>query len=157
MSGLSTLKLVSRKPSNKASLHEVRRQKLCKKLCEQLELAKRMKDGGTLEATITKRIRDPETGETKLVEQAKRIKPWWWTAEDGTTCLTVRYGAKALELAKDRNAIEADGLDGVISGLEVIRTAVECGELDAQIDGLFKKDKPVGAQGRATLSLRKSS
>lgn len=155
MTGLSTLKLVSSQPVRKSSPREIRRQKLCKKLLEQMEMARCIKDGGNYEVIVTKRVRDEETGESREVQQPKRIKPWWWTAEDGKTCLTIRYGAKPLELAKGRNAIETDGIDGVISTLGIIKSAVEAGELDAQIEGLASKDQGMNQSGRTTLSLRK--
>jgi hypothetical protein len=41
-----------------------------------------------------------------------------------------------LEVIEGRNAIEADNIAGVISTLEVLRTAVEAGELDARIDSV---------------------
>ena len=107
------------------------------------------------EVIVTKRVRDEETGESREVQQPKRIKPWWWTAEDGKTCLTIRYGAKPLELAKGRNAIETDSIDGVISTRGIIKSAVEAGELDAQIEGLASKDQGMNQPGRITLSLRK--
>ncbi len=155
MTGLSTLKLVSSQPVRKSSPREIRRQKLCKKLLEQLEMARCIKAGGSYEVIVTKRVRDEETGESSEVQQPKRIKPWWWTAEDGKTCLTIRYGAKQLELVKGRNAIETNGIDGVISTLGIIKSAVEAGELDAQIEGLASKDKGIEPPVRATLSLRK--
>jgi hypothetical protein len=41
-------------------------------------------------------------GERKNVEQPKRIKPWWFTAEDGKLCLQVRYGVRVLEIGKGK-------------------------------------------------------
>ena len=62
MTGLSTLKLVSSQPVRKSSPREIRRQKLCKKLLEQLEMARCIKAGGSYEVIVTKRVRDEETG-----------------------------------------------------------------------------------------------
>ena len=155
MSGLSALKLVSSKPIPKSNSREIRRQKLCKKLLQQLEMARSIKAGSTYEVVITKRVKDDETGEFKELKHPKKIKPWWWTAVNGKTCLTVRYGAKTLELVNGRNAIETDGLDGVISALEVIQTVAQAGELDQQIESLVNKGSKPGAAARPTLSLRK--
>jgi hypothetical protein len=155
MSGLSALKLVSSKPIPKSNPREVRRQKLSKKLLQQIEMARSIKAGSSYEAIVTKRERDPETGDTRETQQSKRIRPWWWTANDGKTHLTVRYGAKTLELVKGRNAIETDGIDGVISALETIQKATEAGELDVQIESLVKRDSDSYKSSRATLSLRK--
>jgi hypothetical protein len=155
MSGLNALKLVSSKPIPKSNPREIRRQKLCRKLLQQLEMARCIKAGGTYEVVITKRVKDDETGEFNEVQIPKKIKPWWWTAADGKTCLTVRYGAKTLELVSGRYAIEADGIDGVISALEVVQKAAQAGELDLQIEGLVSKNSEAGATARPTLSLRK--
>jgi hypothetical protein len=79
-------------------------------------------------------------------------------SEQGKLCITVRYGARVLEVIEGRNAIEADNIAGVISTLEVLRTAVEAGELDARIDSVsslvmkgFGKD--AATSKRSTLKL----
>ena len=72
----------------------------------------------------------------------KRIKPWWFTAQNGKACLVVRYGSKTLEIAQGKTAIELDKPDELIHTLEMIKTAVEAGELDGQIEkaaGLLKE------------------
>jgi predicted metalloprotease with PDZ domain len=155
MSGLSALKLVSSKPIPKSNPREIRRQKLCKKLLQQMEMARCIKAGGNYDVVITKRVKDDETGGYKELQHLKKVKPWWWTAADGKTCLTVRYGAKTLELVNGRNAIETDGIDGVISALEVVQKAAQAGELDLQIEGLVNKKSEASATARPTLSLRK--
>lgn len=157
MSGLSALKLVSSKPIPKSNFREIRRQKLCKKLLQQLEMARCIKTGGTYEVVITKRVKDDETGEYKEIQHPKKIKPWWWTSADGKTCLTVRYGAKTLELVDGRNAIETNGIDGVISALEVVQKAAQAGELDLQIESLVNKNSEATTTTRPTLSLRKTA
>ena len=58
---------------------------------------------------------------------------WWFQSEKGTLCLSVRYGAKAIELAKGRNAIEVASVDQLASTLEAVKKAVISGELDTQI------------------------
>ncbi len=157
MTGLNALKLISSKPAPKSNSREIRRQKLCKKLAEQLEMARCMKTDGVYEVTVTKRERDQETGVTRETQHAKRIKPWWWTAADGRIHLTVRYGAKPLELVRGKNAVETEGLDGVIQTLEIIKTAVLSGELDLQIELLMKQKVVTESTGRPTISLRKTS
>ena len=73
MSGLSALNLVYSKPVPKSNTREIRRQKLCKKLLQQLEMARCIKAGGSYVAVISKRIRDDETGEFKEIQQPKKI------------------------------------------------------------------------------------
>jgi hypothetical protein len=88
----------------------------------------------------------------------KKIKPWWWTDDTGKLCITVRYGARTLEIVEGKNAIETDSIADVITSLQVIRTAVDSGELDKRIDAVmgqakagFAKDS--SASSRPTLKL----
>lgn len=48
--------------------------------------------------------------------------------------MALRYGAKPLEIAKGKNAIEVANMDDLVATLEVIKQAVHAGELDAQIE-----------------------
>ena len=156
MSGLNSLKLVSSKPIRKYSPCELRRSKLCKKLIEQLEMARRMKAGETFEVMASKPKLDIESGEIHETQRPKQVKPWWWTAEDGKIHLTIRYGSRPLELAMGCNAVETEDIDGVIRTLEIIKIAVQSGELDDQIEGLSKKPTQIDANVRQTLTLRKA-
>jgi hypothetical protein len=92
------------------------------------------------------------------VEIPKRLKPWWWPSENGKLCITVRYGARTLEVIEGKNAIETENIAGVITTLEVLRTAVDAGELDARIEsisGLVKAgfEKEGASSKRNTLKL----
>jgi hypothetical protein len=46
----------------------------------------------------------------------------------------VKYGNKTLELAKGKSSIQLTGAEDLINTLELIKQAVETGELDQQID-----------------------
>jgi hypothetical protein len=48
----------------------------------------------------------------------------------------VRYGAKVIELAKGKSAIEVASPDALIEALEAVNAAVLAGELDAQIEAV---------------------
>jgi hypothetical protein len=48
----------------------------------------------------------------------------------------VRYGAKVIELAKGKSAIEVASPDALIEALEAVNTAVLAGELDTQIEAV---------------------
>ena len=141
MSTLEALKLITVTKHAKLPAVVQRRNKLSDKLWEQIQLAK-AKSAGTIYAPLkTKRIKDIE-GNIKTLEVPKRIKPWWFTAQNGKACLVVRYGSKTLEIAQGKTAIELDKSDELIHTLEMIKSAVEAGELDAQIEkaaGLLKE------------------
>ena len=61
------------------------------------------------------------------------MRPWWFRAESGKTCIQLKYGSKVIDLSKGRNAIEVANETELISVLETLKKAVETGELDAQM------------------------
>jgi hypothetical protein len=64
----------------------------------------------------------------------KTVRPWWFNAENGSICFSIKYGAKIVELAKGKPSIQVEsGLD-LISTLELVKKAIEVGELDSQIE-----------------------
>lgn len=133
MALLSTLKLVSAKRINHASPVVQRRNKLTKQLEQQIELANAMINGTTYAPTKQKKAVNAETGERVTVTVPKRVKQWWFYGEGSKLNVTVRYGAKLLEFGKGKNAIEVDKAD-LVATLELIKNAVEAGELDAAIE-----------------------
>jgi hypothetical protein len=46
----------------------------------------------------------------------------------------VRYGSKVLELSKGKSAVEVANPEDLIKTLETVRSAVEAGDLDPQIE-----------------------
>ena len=139
MSGLSALKLVTSKRQQGNSPQLARRQKLSNKLDEQIQLAKAQQSGTEFSPVKIRTVKDEATGESRKVEVPKKLKPWWWTGENGKLCITVRYGARTLEIVEGKNAIETDSIADVITSLQVIRTAVDSGELDKRIEAVSKK------------------
>ncbi len=134
MSAISELKLVADKKPRNMPVIVVRRNKLAAKLWEQIQLAKSQIDGTPFVIHKFRSVRDPETGVKKQVEVPKRIKPWWFQSEAGKVCIAIRYGSYTLELAKGMSSIEVASAADLIKTLEVIKTAVEAGELDSQIE-----------------------
>ena len=158
MSGLSALKFVANKPQHGNNPKHARRQKLSNKLHEQIQMAKAIQAGTEFVPVKIRSVRDQETGETRKVEIPKRLKPWWWSSDNGKMCITVRYGARTLEVVDGKNAIETENIAGVITTLEVLRTAVDAGELDARIEavsGLVKAGfgKEAAPSKRSTIKL----
>ncbi len=134
MATLATLKLSTAvKPTHMPAV-QVRRNKLAKRLWEQAELARAQQAGTQFTTTKFRSIDDPTTGLRKQVEVAKRVKQWWFTADNGKLTMNVRYGARVIELAKGKSSIEIGSTDQLVPTLELIKKAVEAGELDAQIE-----------------------
>jgi hypothetical protein len=134
MSALTVLKLVTAKRPQLASPYIQRRNKLSNQLWEQIELARASADGKTYAPTRLRTVKDKQTGERRTVEAVKRVKPFWFVADNGKVCLQVRYGTRVLELAKGKNSIEIANGEELVSVLEIVKRSVESGELDAQIE-----------------------
>ena len=157
MSSLSNLKLVSSQRKKIISPTEARRKKLTIKLYEQIQLAKALRDGERYAPLKMRTILNKETGTKQRVEVAKNINPWWWD-ENGKICVMVHYGSKVLELQNGLNAVEVDDINALVTTLELIKTATDKGELDAQIDSVsqmvkagFKRDKTERKNGTIKL------
>ena len=134
MSTLATLKLVTaKKPQNLAPV-VLRRNKLSNRLWEQIQFAKSQAENTKFEPVKYRTITDAETGLRKQIQVYKRIKPWWFVAENGKVCVSIKYGSWTIELAKGKPSVEVATAGDLIKTLETIKTAVEAGELDAQLD-----------------------
>lgn len=133
MTTLTSLKLVTAKRPSDVPPVVKRRNRLIAKIWEQTELAKSTLEGKTYAPLHTRKVKDRETGEARRVETPKRIKAWWFTADNGKVCLTVKYGAKVLELAKGKSAIEVGTMAELIPTLDILKAAVDAGELDTQL------------------------
>ena len=131
---LATLKLSTAVKPAHMPVIQVRRTKLVRRLWEQTELAKAQQAGTQFAPIKFRTIADPDTGVRKQVEVAKRVKQWWFVADTGNLALSVRYGTKVLELAKGKVAVEVGSEKDLVPTLELIKRAVEAGELDAQIE-----------------------
>lgn len=134
MSALNGLKLVAAVKINAMSPVQFRRNKLSAKLADQIALAKAMKEGKTYSPTRVRSVKDRITGEVQTIEQARKVRPWWFRAESGKTCVQLKYGTKVLDFAKGKNAIEVATESELVSVLDALKKAVEAGELDTQIE-----------------------
>jgi hypothetical protein len=145
MATLASLKLVTaKKPTNQPPVVQ-RRNKLSSAIFHQIQLAKAQSNGTSYNPTRLKTVTNADGLRTQM-SVPKRIKPWWFVAENGKCCIAIRYGAKVIELAKGKTAIEVNNPEALIDALEAVNTAVIAGELDVQIEavsgqirGLFSK------------------
>ncbi len=127
-----------KKPTQQTAV-QMRRNKLSKQLWEQVQLATALANGSSFAPIRVRTVKDRLTGERKTVEQPKRIKPWWFTAEDGSVCLQVRYGVQVLEIGKGKNTITLTSKDQLVDTLNLVKQAAEHGELDKQIAAVATK------------------
>ena len=139
MATLATLKLSAAvKPAHMPAI-QVRRNKLAKRLWEQTELAKAQNAGTQFMATKLRTVVENDTGLRKQVEVSKRIKQWWFVTDGGKLALSIRYGARLLELAKGKFSVEIASEKELVPTLEAIKAAVMAGELDAQMEAASNK------------------
>jgi hypothetical protein len=134
MSIVTNLKLIT--TANRTAISPVmqRRTKLLTKVQEQLELCEAQRNQQTYAPKRIKTITNKETGERMTVETVKRVKEWFWVAENGKINLVVKYGAKTLPLnKKGANAIELTNGTELLGTLHKLKDAVIAGELDEAI------------------------
>ena len=141
MTALNGLKLTAaQKPTHMTPI-QLRRNKLAKRLWEQMELAKAQQAGTTFAPTKFRSVTDAATGQRKQIETHKRVKAWWFVADNGKLSLSVRYGTRVLELAKGKYAVEVAAEKELVGVLDVIKAAVLAGELDTAIENAASKLK----------------
>lgn len=129
---LASLKMVNAKRQSHADPIEFRRQKLIRKIDEQILLCQAVQNGT---AYVTKRLRkvtDEVTGDVRSITVERAVRPMWFTSSNGKKVLQLRYGSKVIELMKGKNAIEVND-QSLLEVLQTVRNAIECGELDVQI------------------------
>jgi hypothetical protein len=134
---MSTLKLVAATRENKVSPVLQRRQKLIKKLDEQILLATAALNGETYQSTKFKNVVNAE-GLTEYKQVPKRVRAWWWKNDAGKINLVVRYGARIVELSKGKNSIELENEAAILPTLDLVKKIIEAGELDAAITAVSK-------------------
>jgi hypothetical protein len=134
MSILNNLKLVTSKKHQTVPPIVNRRNKLCSRLHEQIQLCESQKSGQTYAPKKMRTFINKQTGERTVVEVTKRVKEWFWVGENGKINLSIKYGAKVLPLnKKGANAIELTNGDELIETLKALKVAVLNGELDDMI------------------------
>ncbi len=130
------LKLIAAKRPVQLSPVVQRRNKVAKRITEQIALATAKQEGGSYAPTKQRKVTDAATGESKTISVPKRIKEWWFITDTGKLCVQLRYGAKVVEFAKGKSAVELAKATDLVQTLETLKAAVEGGELDAQLEAV---------------------
>lgn len=136
MSALAQLKLIAAKRPVQLSPVVQRRNKVVKRIWEQIQLATAAQEGKTYAPTKKRLVKNDETGESTTISVPKRIKEWWFVTDAGKLCVQLRYGAKVVEIAKGKGAIELAHANDLVPTLNILKAAVEGGELDAQLEAV---------------------
>ena len=133
MSTIAKLKFVTSSPRREMTPAAQRQSKFVAAVEEQILLVRAQVEGTVYAPTTQRWVTNELSGERERVSRAKRVKAWYWRAENTRWHLAVRYGSRVLELSKGKNAIEVAELVDVVPVLVAIRTAARAGELDEVI------------------------
>lgn len=125
MTVLNTLTFAKYSVPSNADPVTKRRNKLLEKIDEQILLATDDTYTPTKRVTVT-----DADGNARTIDKPKRVKRWWSVQTDGRVLLTVRYGARAIEFQKGKDAIEIQTVTELADMLRTVRQAVAEGELD---------------------------
>ena len=119
-----------------------KRNKLCSKLFEQLEIAKAELNGSNYSVRKEKKYTNKENGQRYTKEVTKLLRKWYWVNDSGKLNLQIKYGVKTLLLNKDgSNAIEVKDKKELIDTLIKLKDAVLNGELDSAIESVSEKTR----------------
>jgi hypothetical protein len=132
VAALQGLKLITAKRETATNPVLFRRNKMIGRLKEQIELAQAALEQRTYTKQRLRSVKD-ESGVRSTVATQVRVKQWWFEQEGGKFALFIRYGSKVIPLSPKSNAVECASVKDVLSALQVVKSAVEAGELDAQI------------------------
>jgi hypothetical protein len=136
---LSSLKITNVVRQMTTNTSEFRKNKLLKKLDEQIALATAQKNGEFFTVKRLKNVKD-SNGNSTQIEVAKRVSPWFWTDNSvGKTFVQIKYGTKILELQKGKNTIETASADDLVKTLAIVKSSVANGELDSVIEAASVK------------------
>jgi hypothetical protein len=136
---LSSLKITNVVRQMTANTNEFRKNKLLKKLDEQISLATAQKNGELFTVKRLKNVKDGN-GNSTQIEVQKRVSQWFWTDNSvGKTFVQIKYGTKILEIQKNKNTIECVSQDDLVKTLAIVRTCVANGELDSVIEAASVK------------------
>jgi len=129
MTLLNAFTLTTYETDNRLSPTLNRRRKLVAKIDEQIRYA----TDSSYQPTKQTWHKDSEGREQRMTVP-KRVRRWWTVRSDGTVLLTVRYGSRALELAKGKNAIVVNSVRELPTVLKRLSEAVDNGEFDKLLE-----------------------
>lgn len=137
MSTMQKLNLTAASKAAPRNDTQLRRHKLISRLRQQKQVAQAHIAGN--EHTQRRKVisHNADTGERTVTWQERTVRAWYWFTESGVIHFPVKYGSKALELAKGKNAIVVRELSELPDAIDLLIEATNNGELDKHIDALL--------------------
>jgi len=149
---LSSLKLSARPEKAQESPLVKRRERLLTQLEVQKNMVQAQIDGERFTAYKEKWQVNPETKIKELIRIPKKVLPWFYKNNE-QYYLEVRYGNKALALAKDKQAIEVGEFSNLMPTIDTVIEAVVAGELDTLLLGIV----PINTKTKALEKMMSST
>ena len=84
---LASLKLVNAKRQSHADPIEFRRQKLIRKIDEQIMLCEAVQNGTTYVVDRQRKVIDEVTGDVRFITVERKVRPMWFTSANGKKVL----------------------------------------------------------------------
>jgi len=131
MAVLDQLRITDASPRRDLSPTGRFRRRLVEALRLQIQLANADSAGVPLNRTRQRWVKTGEKGEKELRQVPVRLRRWWWQDDAGKTYLSLKYGARPLEIAPGKKAIEIGEIGDLPVKLNILCEAVLAGELDA--------------------------
>ena len=139
MALLSTLKLTSLTHPSSQSPAQLRRTKLLNNLDLLIACARAKINGEAYMATKYQTVVDDGTGLKRKVPVPKTVRPWFFKTDNNKFALCINYGTTKIEIAKGKYSIEINQEKDIVPVLEVVKTAVQNGELDQALEATSNK------------------
>jgi hypothetical protein len=152
MKHLSKLKLVAAQQRRALGKLEQRREKLIRKLEEQLAMAEALLSGDRYQS-LRKVWQTNDQGERVRIERPKRVRPWYWLNAAGFF-FSVYYGSKLIKLDGEMTAISLGTRAELPAAIHAVIEAVRAGELDLAIEEVAEKSIPSVRLGQPVKKLR---
>lgn len=133
MSLLKSLEVTAIQTGDRSDPVALMRRKLLDRIADQIALADAHTNNAVHQRMRYRRVKDPLTGDVSHIPSKSRVRPWWQEQRDGSGLLLIKYDSRPLELQKGKGAIKLTSMSELTATLEIVRTAVRAGELDAQI------------------------
>jgi hypothetical protein len=140
---LKSLKFAEEIRDTQLPIHLSARARFMERLEEQIAMADAHLEGKEFARTVRRRKADPETGESKIGEFKRSVRPWWFKHATGLQYVQLRYGSVKLALNEAKPLIEAGrDLKEVKRVLQTVKTAAEGGEMDSLLVAAKTKRQP---------------
>ena len=150
MGHLDALTIVAKPNLRPVTAEDQKRHKLIIKLQEQLSMVEAELSGKTYKRL--KWVTLPNIhGEPERIQRPVRVKQWWMKDRTGNVLFALKYGAKPIQIAKDKSAIQVASTAELPAIINTLIRAVDAGELDVQLAEI--KNERQFIQKKTTLKL----